>query len=451
MDTSSNAKSFADEIDEIIKKNIFTYQNDPDRVTGDYRGEKGLTEAYNGRQLLELLQNADDAKTDKVLITLDTQRKILSIANNGEPFDIKGVKSLMLANTSSKNKREFIGNKGLGFRSILNWVTRVSIKTKGVTLVFSPEIARQKFEKIIPDAATRQILIDKETDLQPGEVPFAVLAIPHVETNTNENEWTTVIEVEYRDDVKIEDNIKKQLKEIEPEILLFLNNTREITIAGSAKFDKTLKLEKPVINGEQYLHVGDVQWQMFDSGEQLLDEAKQKYYRYKIAWKQDLSDTDTRFFTYFPTQVPTGLPYLIHATFDLDPSRNQLNTTDDNAFILKQIADQLGQLAITKLRNPVSNWQAFRFLQSAHTGASNLLKQFYTQLQDYINTLPIYPCVDGSYSRLDEVKFYNNEFSNWILDKGFTGIFDDLLLQVPDALPLSMPVKNTIARHGHLK
>ena len=55
----------------------------------------------------------------------------------------------MLANISFKNKEEFIGNKGLGFRSVLNWVSEVKIKTKNSILKFSPKIAKgEKFSAI---------------------------------------------------------------------------------------------------------------------------------------------------------------------------------------------------------------------------------------------------------------------------------------------------------------
>src|SRR5690606_33927729 len=113
--------AFEIEVEKLIDKQLNTYK-DHSRIISDYHAEKQIAESYNGRQLLELLQNADDAGTDEVLIDLNSEKGILRIANNGTPFDISGVQSLMLAYKSSKNKRHYIGNKGLGFRSVLNWV-----------------------------------------------------------------------------------------------------------------------------------------------------------------------------------------------------------------------------------------------------------------------------------------------------------------------------------------
>ena len=84
-------------INELIKQNRFTYEHQPDRIIADYRGECAFTKDYNGRQILELLQNADDAGSKDVLIKLNTQVKELIVSDNGlHPFDIDGIKSLML-------------------------------------------------------------------------------------------------------------------------------------------------------------------------------------------------------------------------------------------------------------------------------------------------------------------------------------------------------------------
>ncbi|MBK7039971.1 MAG: hypothetical protein IPH46_05745 [Bacteroidetes bacterium] len=100
-----------------------------------------------------------------------------------------------------------------------------------------------------------------------------------------------------------------------------------------------------------------------DSGELSLPNSAEKFYKYKIAWQNDLSDTQTYFATYFPTQVATHLPYLIHATFDLDPSRNHLNKSDDNEYILNQIATTLKDIASTKIVNyNRPDWKALDFL-----------------------------------------------------------------------------------------
>ena len=174
-----------DEIENLIHKNEETYKINPNRIISDFRGEKQTTNDYRGRQLLELLQNADDAKTNKIGIHLDTENKILSVANNGDKFDLNGIQSLLIANLSSKHKKEFIGNKGLGFRSILNWTSEINIKTKDFTLTFSPALAKQRFLEFFPDEQDRKTVLEQNQKyLDKEEVPFAILALPeHKEGN----------------------------------------------------------------------------------------------------------------------------------------------------------------------------------------------------------------------------------------------------------------------------
>lgn len=106
--------SIKQDIEKLIASNLKTYQDNSDRFIADNR-ELELTKEYNGRQLLELLQNADDAGSSEVLIVWDKGNSKLSISNKGEPFETGGIKSLMLANRGTKTKISYIGNKGLGF------------------------------------------------------------------------------------------------------------------------------------------------------------------------------------------------------------------------------------------------------------------------------------------------------------------------------------------------
>ncbi|MBK8344564.1 MAG: hypothetical protein IPL12_15440 [Bacteroidetes bacterium] len=48
-------------IEEELKKRKADYLSSPIYLLEHYHNEKGYVEAYNGRQLLEMLQNADDA------------------------------------------------------------------------------------------------------------------------------------------------------------------------------------------------------------------------------------------------------------------------------------------------------------------------------------------------------------------------------------------------------
>ena len=86
-----------------------------------------IAEAYRGRCVLELLQNANDALEDAGvdepgLITFALKTgpdPVLLIANSGRPFKRKDFKGLCQLGQSPKDPNESVGNKGLGFRSVL--------------------------------------------------------------------------------------------------------------------------------------------------------------------------------------------------------------------------------------------------------------------------------------------------------------------------------------------
>lgn len=117
--TEGNLKKF-------IKARIESYKNEDD-VVSRYYDEQQTVGDYNGRQILELIQNADDAGAENISFKLDPDNNELIFFNDGIAFDLEGMKSIMIAHYSSKLTSSYIGNKGLGFRSILNWAEGISI------------------------------------------------------------------------------------------------------------------------------------------------------------------------------------------------------------------------------------------------------------------------------------------------------------------------------------
>ena len=91
------AKDHLASIQEIYIKN-------PSLLLEHYEIERKTSEEYNGRQLLELIQNADDAAiksaNPKVLIYLN--ESTLIVANNGESFSLEGLDSILHCYLSPK-------------------------------------------------------------------------------------------------------------------------------------------------------------------------------------------------------------------------------------------------------------------------------------------------------------------------------------------------------------
>jgi len=101
--------------------------------TTNYRSLHSLTQQvehqYHGRFLVELIQNAhdalfpeigaDQARIEIVMVDDEGPHGALYVANDGEPFSESNFVSLSQLGQSDKDPQKSIGNKGIGFRSVL--------------------------------------------------------------------------------------------------------------------------------------------------------------------------------------------------------------------------------------------------------------------------------------------------------------------------------------------
>lgn len=406
------------EIEKLIAIQKNTYK-DTSRIISDYNRERATTTDYNGRELLELLQNADDEKSTEVLIKLDAKNKILKIANRGEnctAFSIDGINSLMLANISPKTSHEFIGNKGLGFRSIVKWSDTITINSNNVDIIFSKQIAYNAYDKIydkLVDGDKQKIKV-KTLNLANGVKPIAILAIPEYKENQPSN-WTTSISINYQENYL--DDIEKQLENLKPEILLFLNSIRTITVDNN---DDIKKIEKPD------------QWNIEKKeGEipkdSLSENDKNTKYELKIAWNDELTNNDNKcLYSYFPTKVEIAMPFIVHGTFDLDSARNHLNSTHKNKFVLEKLVDFIIEVA-KKLTKNGASYKALEFLNYDHEDTRLDELGFYEKMNEAIEELEIYPCIDGKYRKKADIVF-SDDFARFIKSSGFCDFFPHLLM-----------------------
>jgi len=120
---------------------------------------KQIAREYQGRCILELLQNAHDALANAksadprqisfVLIT--TPEPTLLVGNSGSPFLKENFEGICQLGQSPKDPNESIGNKGVGFRSILEistcpviWSTTSSENAPAFAFRFHPDDFRER-------------------------------------------------------------------------------------------------------------------------------------------------------------------------------------------------------------------------------------------------------------------------------------------------------------------
>jgi hypothetical protein len=120
------ATRYSDAILSRLQRKIFSFTGDLRLGVQIYEGrrsvEEQLSEEYHGRFLIELIQNADDAcdQDGKIAIVVRQSPSLcVAVLNTGMGFTESNFKSLCTLGLTDKKPEQAIGNKGLGFRSVL--------------------------------------------------------------------------------------------------------------------------------------------------------------------------------------------------------------------------------------------------------------------------------------------------------------------------------------------
>lgn len=135
----------AEDVAQLMRQRISHYlaaRSDPSLYQSVRNMSQFVSDDYGNRFLVELIQNAHDAhdpsRTDgEIAIVLDTSdgdHGCLYVANRGIGFVGSNLKAITNIALSSKPVNAGIGNKGLGFRSVLqvcNWPEIYSVQGEG--------------------------------------------------------------------------------------------------------------------------------------------------------------------------------------------------------------------------------------------------------------------------------------------------------------------------------
>lgn len=410
------------DIEALINRYKKTYIDNPSVMISGFTQESQIVADYNGRQILELMQNADDAGSDIIYIEIDTTNQTLCISNKGDAFDLGGIESLMFPGISTKNKTEYIGNKGLGFRSILNWVDSVTILTREVSVSFSREHTEKFFNTHLDNEVSIKDRVKQErskSKIANDTLPIATLAFPEITNEVADSQYTTQIKLVYNKNE--EAAIEAQLSSIAEETLLFLPHSTKVVLVKNGQL--VLDLNKSN-EADGSIRVGSKSWKLLTKTNLVFNEKVR--FNYTIAWQDDLID-EGMFYTYFPTDVATDLPCLIHGTFDLTNNRKELNKCNENEFILNHIAESLSEIANNYLKNENSDWRAYKFLSPKNTNNRSFFKSFYNSIVVKRESNLCYPAVNEQYINRNRAVYYGNHFSDWVEENQLGVSFKQLI------------------------
>lgn len=430
---------------DLIAKRRDIYIKDPLLIVEHFNNENKIIDEYNGRQLLEMIQNANDesdtTKPKKVKITLENTT--LLIANNGNPFSIGGVESLIYSDLSPKVMEENkVGQKGLGFRSVLNWSEEIYIASYDLHLKFSKQHARTFLEGLIEENPEIQTVLKRKTK---KSFSISVLRCPYLEEDTNhkkETDYDTVIELSLKEGIN--QDIKDQIdKDIIPEILIFLNKLEQIEVQTDEHHfllkkeatDNGILITKTDFLDEQ--NNKSCLWFTSEEKGKLTNNEVTKNYELKIAYNPNTKPSIQKLFSYFRTDVDFPYPVLAHGSFELTGNRNQL-IEDENGFnkmLLDKLAKLLVACSIELTKEKKCNYDALKLIIPSVTNNSSLNNapwDFNKAIEVSIADTPIFPSINNKYLKLSEnIKFYEVPIQNSIPKKAYP-LFNSLLQSTLD-------------------
>lgn len=353
----------------IAAQQIALYENEPRELISHFNREITALDAYRGRQILELLQNADDAGADVVhgsRVLFDVARDRLIIANTGTPFSHDGLMSLVISDCSPKQleQNRFIGCKGLGFRAVLTWTARPFLSSGDLVVRFDKAHALAKVQELAAQNAPSDGVIER-FHKSTGRWPAPVMRFPQSPRADDEHlamaaelrskGYDTVVVLPFDDGdrgARAFADAEQQLRELRTSSILFCRHLHELTIQGSVERQWSL-LREPVDDNHYRVIIDDGEcdryWEVSRRSGTVSMQAAQEIEggRQEFAtavavpesWNDDASDNCLCVF--FPTRESLPCPVILHATLETTEDRNRLVDHRANREVLHSLAHHL--------------------------------------------------------------------------------------------------------------
>lgn len=440
--------SAVDEIKKELQKvrNKYTY-NILDLIS-DYKNEEKTKIDYRGRQIFELLQNADDSydqnnPESQVEVSIELREDSLIIQNSGIAFVARGIASLMHPDASSKHTGT-IGSKGLGFRSVLNWSKDITICTNEFVVNFSEEKAIEDLEYYKTHGDTDHLEELDEDGIIRAPILSAVTILEDTEFKKTVFDSHYATSIVLKCDKTTIESIENELKTLQFEELMFLKHICSITI-------KTPSLTRKIecIKDSNDCIIQDdfktpTSWQLFTkSGTIKQNDGKDKYYELSIAYPEDPDArvalrNNGKLYSYFKTDVQMPFPFIVHGTFELSSERNQLTKeSKNNEELFKELAKFIGEVALKiASKEAESSYSPLQMMiPSIQYFAVNDLYKIRDLLVEEIKSISIFPSISGSYIGLnDKPHFHKQEFADYLNKDTFKSLLkkcnDDTIINV---------------------
>ncbi len=414
------------------------------------QAERSTSKDYHGREILELLQNGADQAILAMArgrIRIELEAGYLLFANTGKTFSKAGVSSLQNPHVSAKRNARLVGNKGLGFRSVLNWSDEPVIFSDGLQIAYSKE----KLTEIESELIKKSDQYARELEEQyPGRklpqlplLPFPLYAnasgeidlsysdanmIQRCHALIREEKYDTVIAMPFNFSSSFS-NARDQIDNLTIEVLLFVSGLNDICISIEG-LEKRFSKEK---SGKRISLIEDgelsSQWILFESRGKLPsdigdEEKSPNEYELLVAVPRgDIADMGTGFlYSYFATQVELPIRARCHASLELEQNRNHLIESDQNELIIRKLGEFVAQVVEKSAEKSLCKPAYLLVKPEENPRKDKYLQTFFDALLENLREKKFVPTIDRELSTPQECIGIYTADADWLPAKCFPDV-----------------------------
>ena len=318
--------------------------------------EKYLQQAYEGRYFFELIQNVRDANKEASQegdIYIELKDNVLSIANTGAPFSEEGIASITSIGQSPKQSLDFIGFKGIGFKSTLEVSDTPRIVTTEGAIYFDRKL-------------TMEVLSQYNSNLVENQLPL--FFFPHYRSRAltseeREKGIVTKIELPLKESFA-EEKICADFGEIKAKQLVLLGNIQKVDFTTPTQrtiynIQKDIRKNlivvdngKEILNRFRYYVPNEKNFLPDDILNSLEGKEKEIYSNstsidIHIVLELDeknlfVPDANAKLYLFYPLNIRSGFRFMIHSYFLVNPERTRLRKSPLNRYLLRKIGEYIG-------------------------------------------------------------------------------------------------------------
>jgi hypothetical protein len=321
----------------IRNKIVEEAKNSPNLMADVAGLEEYISESYNSKSIQELIQNADDAGSTKILFIFEGE--FLFVANDGRPFNGEDIESICRSASSYKVRGRNIGYRGIGFKSVVSYSSEVYVLSSEYKFVFS----RLKTSECLGTSSRVPLIriphfvdeyfIEKYKDL-----------VQQIQSEGYE----TIFALKLTD----AELVKQEISFFEQSTLLFLNSIKEIKFKGFGIYRADRFVDSKNLLSVSIDKDGELsKWLILARG------------RVALAFLlnndsiQRLPYSDSIIHSYLPTEDKFSFGFLIHADFSTEPSRKHIIMDENSASLISELAELIVSLlyeCVVENKNDIS-------------------------------------------------------------------------------------------------